>query len=256
MKRYFLFSDVHGDFSALLSSLDRAGFETDNENHILIGVGDYFDRGNENKQILNFLIEYKEKERFQGIYGNHDQMLDTFLTGRSDGINDFVHNGMDETLNNLSGLDSGNYMLKYPQVVIDKVIENNKNILEFLNSLEDKIVLGKYEIVHAGYTEKYESKDTEETVWLVDNWAMTPRFVKNFPANPDVIYVFGHWHAFRLNDEFLKPEYNKSGFHKNNHSTFRYKNFIGLDACTNISHFVNVLILEETESGIQEVKSE
>jgi len=248
MKKYFLFSDVHGEFSALLASLDKAGFEPENENHILIGVGDYFDRGNENKQILNFLIEYKEKERFQGIYGNHDQMLDHFLTGRSNGINDFIHNGMEKTLNNLSGLDSGNYMLKYPQVVIDKILENNRNILDFLNSLEDKIVIEKYEIIHAGYTEKYVSKDTEETVWLVDNWTNTEKFIESFNESelydPDKIYIFGHWHARKLNNKFNKQKNNLEHGFVVDDKTFEYENFIGLDACTNLSGFVNIYIIE------------
>jgi serine/threonine protein phosphatase 1 len=245
MKKYFLFSDVHGEFSALLASLDKAGFEPENENHILIGVGDYFDRGNENKQILNFLIEYKEKERFQGIYGNHDQMLDHFLRGSSDGIYDFLYNGLDKTLNDLSGLDCRQYIHKFPQLIIDKVIENNRGLINFLDSLEDKIEIDNYEIIHGGYSKHLLTKSNS---WIIDNWTNTEKFIESFNEsdlyNPDKIYIFGHWHARKLNNKFNKQKNNLEHGFVVDDKTFEYENFIGLDACTNLSGFVNIYIIE------------
>jgi serine/threonine protein phosphatase 1 len=248
MKRYFLFSDVHGEFSALLSSLEKSGFEPDNKDHILVGVGDYFDRGNENKQILDFLIGYKDKERFQGIYGNHDQMLDHFLRGKSNGISDFIYNGLNKTLNNLSGLDCREYISQFPQLIIDKVIDNNRKIIDFLDSLEERIELGNYEITHAGYSPDTD-RDGNDT-WTVDNWSNTPYFVRKFKPSADKIYVFGHWHARKLNVLFN----DKDEFYNDN--TFRYNNYIGLDACTNLSGFVNILVLEDNGFRVEEVKSE
>jgi len=44
-KKMFVVSDIHGHYTLLREALDRAGFDKDNEDHLLICCGDYFDRG-------------------------------------------------------------------------------------------------------------------------------------------------------------------------------------------------------------------
>jgi serine/threonine protein phosphatase 1 len=253
MKKYFLFSDVHGEFSALLASLDKAGFEPDNENHILISLGDNFDRGQENVQMLLFLKEWKDKGRLQLIRGNHDDMLIDFLTGKDDGVFNCVQNGMDWTLQQLSGLELSKFIYDYPQVIIDKINENYPFILELFdvdNSKPqiNKIEIGNYVLTHAGYSPLIDY--AWDSTWVPFNWSRTDRFIYHFSESkeydPNKKYVFGHWHAFRLRKEFIKETIkNEYGLDLKNHNTFEYQNFIGIDTCTNLSGYVNIYIIEE-----------
>jgi serine/threonine protein phosphatase 1 len=249
MKKHFVFGDVHGEFSALLASLDKAGFEPDNENHILVSLGDNFDRGNENAQLLEFLLKYWKLDRLLMIKGNHDDMLIDFLTRRDDGVFNAVHNGMDYTLQNLSKIVISKLLYDYPEIIIEKIRNNYPDLIKFYRDAKDEIVLGDYILTHAGYKYINKFQDWNEPIWEVNNWANTPEFIEFFPDSPqyqgDKFYVFGHWHAFRLRWDFEGKEYDETGhIVLKNHSTFKYKNFIGLDACTNLSGFVNILVIE------------
>jgi hypothetical protein len=94
-------------------------------------------------------------------------------------------------------------------------------------------LLDNYAITHGGF-----NLDIVEGKWYPECWGKTPFFVKhtqNFPTK--FKFVFGHWHAWRLKQEFENT--------KEIHSDpFIYKNFIGLDAMTNISKLVNIFVVE------------
>jgi serine/threonine protein phosphatase 1 len=251
MKKYFVFSDPHGCFSSLLNSLTKAGFEKDNPEHHLIGVGDYFDRGTENKEMLEFLYEMYENKRLEFIMGNHDEMLYDFIRGVDDGVFNSTYNGLDKTISDLSGFSIEKIMnlLKYPDLLIEKIKEHYPYIVKFLKNSKKEINLGNYKFIHAGYVHENKYTTWETAVWQVDSWAKTPDWIRNFEVNnlydPNTIYVFGHWHCEKLYDEFFGEEYNEYEMRKKRHNTFFYKNFIGLDACTNLTGFVNILVLEE-----------
>ena len=42
MKKYFVTSDIHGFYDEFMASLDRAGFDIINPDHILVICGDIF----------------------------------------------------------------------------------------------------------------------------------------------------------------------------------------------------------------------
>ena len=71
-KKMFVVSDVHGHYTLLREALDRAGFDKDNEDHLLICCGDYFDRGNENVEVLRFFERLQHKVLLRG---NHEDLL-------------------------------------------------------------------------------------------------------------------------------------------------------------------------------------
>jgi serine/threonine protein phosphatase 1 len=239
MKKYFLFSDVHGEFSALLASLDKAGFEPDNENHILVSLGDSFDRGNENSQMLGFLKEYDDKNRLMMVFGNHDQMLYEFMLNR-DSIFNIMHNGLDKTIENLSGLNPFEHIMLRQNLLIERIKENHPYIMNLLDkyAMSHIITIGDYVLTHGGYSPLIPFDKKSE--WTPDNWANTERFVERFHETEeyqsDKKYVFGHWHARKLNNKF-------NGNNKD--YTFTHNNYIGIDACTNLSGFVNIYIIEE-----------
>ena len=76
MKKLFVVSDIHGHCTILSEALDRAGFDRRNPDHLLICCGDYFDRGTENMEVLQFLERLPRKIL---IRGNHEDMLKKLL---------------------------------------------------------------------------------------------------------------------------------------------------------------------------------
>lgn len=236
-KKYFVFSDVHGEFDSLLASLQSAGFDHENTNHHLISLGDNFDRGIYNAEIFEFLLKMKDQGRFQGIMGNHDQMLVDFMNESKNWRFNYAQNGLDTTIKSFSKTNSDRYIRLNSNVAIDKINENYPRLMEFLNDLEDIIEIDDYVLTHAGFTHNRIIRH-----WEVDNWAMTEEFVGGFHRSdlydPNKKYVFGHWHNYRLRVVFLGRAGENGEL---NHNIFEYKNFIGLDAATNLSKKVNIL---------------
>ena len=79
-KKLFVVSDIHGHYTLLKEELDKAGFDNENTEHLLICCGDYFDRGSENLEVLKFFERLKHKVLLRG---NHEDLLLKLLqTGR------------------------------------------------------------------------------------------------------------------------------------------------------------------------------
>lgn len=92
--KFFAVSDIHGFYTELKKALDEAGFDPDDESHVLVGGGDYFDRGYENIEVYKYLRSLKRKIL---VRGNHEDMLLRVLD--AGGINYIdVHNGTDITV--------------------------------------------------------------------------------------------------------------------------------------------------------------
>lgn len=73
-KTYFCASDIHGFFDYFKEALIKAGFDEDNPDHILIVVGDIFDRGRQALEVYNFLKSLPRERRIL-IRGNHELLL-------------------------------------------------------------------------------------------------------------------------------------------------------------------------------------
>ena len=99
MKRIFAVSDVHGHATELREALLRAGFEAANGEHLLISCGDHFDRGGENRRVMEYLRGIPNKALLRG---NHEdqllKILDRGYLTRAD-----FHNGTDITLREFFG---------------------------------------------------------------------------------------------------------------------------------------------------------
>lgn len=71
--KYFVTSDVHGYYDVLMGSLKAAGFDAENEEHVLICCGDLFDRGLGAVELFNFVKGLGD--RFVYVRGNHEILL-------------------------------------------------------------------------------------------------------------------------------------------------------------------------------------
>ena len=238
--KYFLFSDVHGEYTALITSLEEAGFDIKNPKHFLIGVGDYFDRGPENLEVLQFIFEMYMFGRIKLIQGNHDFMLLNFLKNGHGYYSDIIYNGLDKTILQLAGhqpVSSKGYIIDAADFLRQIILKKHFYLMDFLESMTDIVQIENNIITHAGY-------DMSENGELyVNHWNHVETMIEKHldKLDPNLTYIFGHWHAFRLNKKF--------NIETDNQNKFVYKNLIGIDATTNITKKVTIHVIE-TEVNI------
>ncbi|MGJ8672591.1 metallophosphoesterase family protein [Rubritalea sp.] len=71
-----IIGDIHGCLSQLKSLLDFAQPSSD---QTIVTLGDYIDRGEDSKGVLDFLIELKKSRQLITLKGNHDVYLEEVL---------------------------------------------------------------------------------------------------------------------------------------------------------------------------------
>lgn len=76
--KYFLVSDIHSFYVELRNALKTAGFDKRNKTHILVVLGDLFDRGPDALSVYKFLTSIPKK-RCILIRGNHELLYKDLL---------------------------------------------------------------------------------------------------------------------------------------------------------------------------------
>ena len=94
MPKFYVFSDCHGFYDELVSALDQAGFDKNNPEHFLIGLGDYWDRGEKPYEVSTFLNKIENKIL---VMGNHELLIKDAIERKYPLWNDFP-NGTHDTV--------------------------------------------------------------------------------------------------------------------------------------------------------------
>lgn len=236
MKKLFVVSDVHSHYTLLKETLDRAGFNKDNEDHFLICLGDYFDRGDEALETLKFFEQLPRKVLLRG---NHeDMLLKLFQTGKL--LPHHYINGTMRTLESFFG--------KYSIDPVDDTIDFSgktrtvDRICEFIEETVDYYETENYVFVHGwlpenALTPEGRQKASPES-WEKARWVRwNERYVGLRPLT-DKTLVCGHVPTFYANA--LDPSRNK-----NSYEIFYGNGIIAIDAGTADTKQVNVLVLDQ-----------
>ncbi len=238
-KKLFVVSDVHGHCTLLKEALERAGFDKDDPRHLLVCCGDYFDRGNENVEVLKFFERIKHKVLLRG---NHEDMLDLlFQDGRI--LPHHRKNGTMITLENFFG--------KYFFNPLDDTIDFSgktrtvDRICEFIDETINYYETENFVFVHGWLPENGKTKEGRINVSDL-NWteARKMRWTDEYTGRrplEDKTLVCGHMPCFYANE----VDKNRS---KNDADIFYGNGFIAIDGGTFDSKQVNVLVLEENIS--------
>lgn len=150
----FSVGDIHGclrEFQVLLDLIERyaAGQE-----HRIITIGDYIDRGPNSKGVLDLLMDRPE---IITLMGNHERMLLDAAAGDNSFL--FMINGGAATCDSFGVLDAGMIPYKY---------------LAFLRSLELAVNDGQRLFVHAGINpaRTLEQQVEEDILWIRENFLL------------------------------------------------------------------------------------
>lgn len=71
-----VFGDIHNCYSPLKEYFDK---NTESDKNLYVFVGDYFDRGIQGKEVLQFCLDHCEKENFIFLTGNHEKWIKNWL---------------------------------------------------------------------------------------------------------------------------------------------------------------------------------
>ncbi len=235
-KKIFVVSDVHGHFSLLKEALDRAGFDKENENHLLICCGDYFDRGKENLEVLKFFERLKYKVL---IRGNHEDLLLKLLqTGKI-----LPHNYINGTMATLE-----EFLGKYSINPIDDTIDFSgktrivDRVFEFIGETVNYFETENYVFVHGWLPENAltakELKSVSDSAWEQARWyKWTEKYNGNKPLDNKTL-VCGHVPTTYA--QKFDPTRTKD-----NSDIFYGNGIIVVDAATFDTKRINVLVLED-----------
>ena len=266
MKKYFVVSDIHSFFKEMIFALTEKGYDKSNSDHILVICGDLFDRGNESKELFDFVKSLPE-DRFIYIRGNHEDLLfDCYYQMIDNEIVSSHHysNGTVKTIAHLSGLkteDCGWLMYDTWSPLRGNVMDTLPEVLEFINKRSVNYAeIGNYILVHGWIPFMKEELRTgvikynmikdwrHSTLWYNARWENgMDAWHKGIKIEGKTI-ICGHFHASwgwsHLKQERPEwPQKNKKDF-KKSFEPFIEDGIIAIDACTAYSNFVNVIVLE------------
>ncbi len=146
MARYAI-SDIHGCYHTFKELLDTIGL---NKNDELILLGDYINRGNYSKEIVDFIMQLEsEKYNIHCLKGNHEEMIfDSII------YNDKV-NSEDVTLKSFG---------------ITNLKEMPKKYINWFLKLKPYHISSNYILVHAGLDFSKEShlQENRNMYWIRD----------------------------------------------------------------------------------------
>lgn len=244
MKTYFISSDIHSFYDKWMGALKESGFEIDNPNHMVVVVGDLFDRSTQAVECYNFVKKLNDLSRFIYIRGNHEDLLfDCVNELQQTGGCASPHHWSNGTMDTVIQLKQAGLL----EEVLDFIKNNTVNYYE----------LSDYIFAHAGLPLKLKYKD-EKPILVINKEANEEEFKKHRWDNPienlkkgelpsNKTMVVGHWHCSALWSYLYPDKYGDFDSYDKpyNFNICKTKGLIMIDACTAFSGKVNVLKINE-----------
>jgi serine/threonine protein phosphatase 1 len=190
--RVYCIGDIHGRLDLLLAvhqkiAIDAAHF---NGIKILVYLGDYIDRGDQSRQVIDCLLENNFPD-FQKVFllGNHEQVLLQFLLSKDASIaHDWFRFGGLSTLAsygvNVRGIPTAKDLARLHTEFAEKLPPTH---LDFYQRLALKYEIGDYFFVHAGIKPKIKLhlQREEDMLWIREEFINSTLF-------HDKVIVHGH----------------------------------------------------------------
>ncbi|MFN3960975.1 MAG: metallophosphoesterase family protein [Parvularculaceae bacterium] len=165
-ERVYAIGDIHGCARLLDALLTKINADTAGAKRRLVFLGDYVDRGEDSKGVIDRLLAQGAQEPDTiFLKGNHEQAILDFLEdpGRNE---DWLHWGGDKTLESYGVADIWS---KTPDRLASELKERMPPAhVEFIEKLELWRILGDYAFVHAGFRPGVPLPDQteEDCLWI------------------------------------------------------------------------------------------
>lgn len=263
-KKIFAISDIHGDYKALIEGLKNSGFDENNEDHLLISLGDAFDRGSESLAVYEFLKKLSDNGKAIVLKGNHTNMFIEYLNGESLDPFNYIRNGEDETfaeflhetkpfeswclLNNIVEPTYGDFA-NWVKEARDQINNEFPELLQWLQDRPYYFETDNYIFTHASidtfakdwhnpHCFKYGYVDWDALMW--DDGKFYGRPINN----TDKTIVIGHFGTDHLRNIYGLKNNDEEDFSILRRDDGR---IIAIDSTTAYTHKLNVLVIENED---------
>jgi serine/threonine protein phosphatase 1 len=176
MHRTFAVGDIHGCIDKLEDLISKIDPKPED---ILVFLGDYIDRGEMGKEVVDFLIDLADKIPCVFLRGNHEDMFLTFLEFGTNRTMYFANGGM-RTIESYIRPD----IFTSTEQVARTIPGSHRHFFSRLKWYhEDE----KYLYVHAGIKPhvSIELQDRYELIWIRDEFIFSPTGIRKK-------VIFGH----------------------------------------------------------------
>ena len=257
--RYFCVSDIHGYYDQLLYALEKAGFDKNNPEHMLISCGDHFDRGRKPVEVMNYLMALPRKIL---IRGNHEDLLYECCERGWFKSHD-ESNGTIQTIDDLTAPFVIDHKLKtgdYPDIK-ERCAKARRILKPFYQSLIDYYETRNYIFVHGWIPMRYDFEKPFaiygeptlfDTNWRKGDWESARWFNGIKLALRGIIVpgktvVCGHWHcSYGHMRASLKTDNWISEFEDDAiWEPFAAEGILAIDRCTAHTGQINVVIIDD-----------
>lgn len=274
-KTYFVVSDVHSFYTPLKKALAEAGYDKGDENHILISLGDVFDRGDETLKMLKFLKSIPKERRIL-VRGNHELLLkECYRRGMFFSYDE--SNGTALTMCHFCGIDPNARFEAYKRMFYEEGEDLRKeyddlweeyltkpfdcrrteSVIDWIDSDEwvNYYELGDFLFVHSWvpveivYDDGFKGherplpnwREADAGQWEEAMWGCPWKHYLAGSLPEGKTIVCGHWH---VQDFHTHLGHDVDGY--KNREIFHGDHLIALDACTAMSpHLCNVLVIKD-----------
>ena len=251
----FVSSDIHSAYTPWMKALNQAGFNENKYSHKLIVCGDAFDRMDESKEVLHFIMNMANKDKIILVKGNHDILLEECCMRGFPEWHD-ASNGTKRTIEDLGGAGCG--------VSFDECCQTTWNkTAAYRGLLRNYFETKNYIFVHSWIPTKVEFEGDSKpwykrgkTLTWMEDWrnANDVEWEEAMWGNPFDMHmlglnqtgktiVFGHWHC--------SAGHKMLGHGKDEFDGYTIwepcyaDGIIGIDRCTAHTGEVNVSVLED-----------
>jgi serine/threonine protein phosphatase 1 len=180
--RTLVISDIHGCFFQFIELLNRVGYNADTDRLILLG--DYVDRGNASKDVVEMVQKMVQGSNVIALRGNHDQRFIDLMMGDDECATRFFQHGGLETLRSYARIDDeANW-----RSARESIREHYPHHLSFLSRLPLYHEDDQHIFVHAGLNPEYvnwKEQPTRDFMWIREKFIHQETSVKK-------TIIFGH----------------------------------------------------------------
>lgn len=218
MKRLFAIGDIHGCFDSLKELIETKIKLTKNDKLVLLG--DYIDRGNMSKEVVDYIIDLIQKGfDIITLLGNHEMLLLDALEDEKN-KSKWIQNGGSETLKSFK---------------IESIKGLSTEYLEFIKNLKSYYSFQEFLFVHGGFNDELVNpfQDTYSMIWK-------SRTAYSNPIFTDKIIVHGHR---PISIEFCRRQLSENKQVINIDTGCVYKEKVGLGILTAIELYSGKLFL-------------
>lgn len=233
--KLFVVSDVHSYLTEMKQALDKAGFDQNNPEHLFIGCGDYFDRGNESQQMLDYLLQLPNKVL---VRGNHEDLMrdmcDRGYPLSHDTSNRTAHTAYDLAPNTSDW-----------KVICSVAYHKLKPLYdEMVDYFETRHYIFCHSWIprHTWIPSGKDWRHARNSAWESARWVNPFKAAEATGNNTGKIIVHGHWsNSYYWAIKNGTSEYGDDACF----DICKHNGCIGLDTCTALTHRVNVLVLKD-----------